>query len=71
MKEARKVLDRLDRIDRLDRREAPRETMLNEVRALLAEAEAWVAVEPGGTSRAEAALDACREALEASVATAA
>jgi hypothetical protein len=71
MDEARKVLSRLQRIELLERDEAPPETMLNEVRALLAEAEAWVAAEPGGTRRAEEALDRCRQALEAPLATAA
>ena len=65
MEEARVVLERLERIQALERGTAPAETMLNEVRALLAEAEAWVAAEPGGTRRAEKALDRCRTALEA------
>jgi hypothetical protein len=71
MDEARRVMDRLERIEHLERTRAPAETMLQEVRELLAEAEAWVAVEPGGTRRAEAALDRCREALERPVASAA
>lgn len=71
MEEARRVLRRLERIELLDRGDVPAETVLNEVRFLLAEAEAWVAVEPGGTRRAEEALDRCREALEGPFATAA
>jgi hypothetical protein len=65
MEEARVVLERLERIQALERDAAPAETMLGEVRLLLAEAEAWVAAEPGGTRRAEQALDRCQKALEA------
>ena len=64
-------MKRLRRIELLDSEQAPAETMLNEVRALLAEAEAWVAAEPGATRLAEQALDRCREALEAPLVTAA
>ena len=71
MEEARNVLTRLGRIERLERADAPAETLLAEVRLLLSEAEAWVAAEPGGTRRAEEALDRCRRALEAPFATAA
>ncbi len=66
MEEARVVLERLERIQALERNAAPADTLLNEMRALLAEAEAWVAAEPDGTQRAEEALDRCRTALEAS-----
>jgi hypothetical protein len=71
VEEARRVLSRLRRIELLEREDAPAEAMLDEVRALLAEAEAWVTAEPGGTRRAEAALDRCRKALEPPFATAA
>jgi hypothetical protein len=71
MDEARKVLSRLQRIEFLERSEAPAESLLEEVRLLLAEAEAWVAAEPGGTRRAEESLDRCRETLEAPLMTAA
>lgn len=63
MEEARAVLERLERIDRLERAGTPASEMLQEVRALLAEAEAWVRAEPGGTGRAEEALEHCNDAL--------
>jgi hypothetical protein len=71
MEEARNVMSRLRRIELLEREDAPAEALLNEVRLLLAEAEAWVAAEPGGMRRAEAALGRCKDALEAPFATAA
>jgi hypothetical protein len=71
MDEARRVMSRLQRIESLERSEAPPGRLLEEVRALLAEAEAWVAAEPGGTTRAEAALERCRSALDETLATAA
>src|SRR5207245_1530660 len=55
MEEARAVLARLERIERLDHAGAPAQDLLEEVRSLLREAEAWVRAEPGGTGRAEAA----------------
>jgi hypothetical protein len=42
MDEARAVLERLERIDRLERVGTPPGELLEEVRALLTEAEAWV-----------------------------
>ena len=57
------MLARLERIEELERRGTPASTMLAEVRALLAEAEAWVRVETGDTSAAEDALERCREAV--------
>jgi hypothetical protein len=63
MDEAVKVMERLARIESLERGGCPAEVLLGEVRALLHEAEAWVRVEPGGTSRAAESLDRCREAL--------
>lgn len=63
MDEARAVLRRLGRIEALEREGAPARSLLAEVHALLAEAEAWVASERGGTAAAEAALGRAREAL--------
>jgi hypothetical protein len=63
MHEARAVLRRLERIEALERECAPARSLLAEVHALLEEAEAWVAAEPGGVDAAEAALDRCRAAL--------
>jgi len=65
MDEARAVLSRLERIEALDRAGSPAAVVLEEVRALLAEAEDWVRAEPGGTARATRALDRCAEALAA------
>jgi hypothetical protein len=64
MDEARAVLARLDRIEALEREDAPVGVLLAEVRALLAEAEAWVRAEPAGTERAEDALERCRKTAE-------
>jgi hypothetical protein len=61
--EARAVLARLERIEALERRDAPAGLLLDEVRALLTEAEAWVRAEPLGTDAAAGALDRCRAAL--------
>jgi hypothetical protein len=63
MDEARAVLHRLERIEALDREGAPMRSVLAEVRSLLAEAEAWVAAEGGGTDLAEQALRRCRDAV--------
>lgn len=57
------MLRRLRRIEALERERAPARSLLAEVHALLAEAEAWVASERGGAELADAALDRCREAL--------
>jgi hypothetical protein len=65
MDEARAVLARLERIEALDRAGSPAPVLLEEVRALLAEAEHWVRAEPGGTAEAALALDRCAEALAA------
>jgi hypothetical protein len=61
MEEARNVLERLRRIDELKADGAPAETLLNEVRALLGEAEAWIEAE--GAPEAGAALESSRDAL--------
>jgi hypothetical protein len=65
MEEAHAVLTRLDRIEALERAGSPAEVLLDEVRALLAEAEEWVRAEPGGTELAAAALDRCARAFAA------
>ena len=64
MDEARTVLARLDRIEELERERAPADVLLAEVRALLAEAEAWVRAEPTGTERAEEVVARSRETAE-------
>ena len=63
MDEARAVLARLERIEALERAGTPAGVLLDEVRRLLREAEAWVRAEPAGTDLAETALERCREAL--------
>jgi len=63
MEEARAVLARLERIEELDRDDVPASVLLDEVRALLTEAEAWVRVEPDGNDAAADAIDRCRLAL--------
>lgn len=61
MEEARKVLDRLARIEALDRDETPAKALLDELRALLREAEDWARVEGGDAG--DAAVDRLRSAL--------
>jgi hypothetical protein len=63
--EARTVLRRLRRIEALEREGAPRRWVLAEVRALLEEAEAWIAAEGPGADLAEAALARCRDSFAA------
>jgi hypothetical protein len=63
MDEARAVIERLERIEALDREGAPAGALLDELRELLIEAEAWVRAERPGT-RAEAAVERCRSALD-------
>jgi hypothetical protein len=64
MDEARRVIDRLERIDRMRGDGAPAEVLLDEVRALLADGEQWLASEQAqGLDGARAALDRCREGL--------
>ena len=63
MEEARAVLARLERIEELEREDAAAGVLLEEVRALLTEAEAWVRAEPGGTDAAVDSIDRCRLAL--------
>ncbi len=63
MDEARSVLRRLERIEALERRGSPADLMLAELRELVAEAEAWVRVEPGPTEGAEDAIERLRQAV--------
>jgi predicted metal-dependent hydrolase len=65
VEKARAVLERLDRIDGLREEGAPAAVVLEEVRALLGEAEAWVREEPAGSERAVEVLERSREALSA------
>jgi hypothetical protein len=51
MEEAQAVLARLERIEELRRSRAPAATMLDEVRALLYEAETWSRTEGGDAER--------------------
>lgn len=64
MDEARAVMQRLRRIEALEREGAPARSVLAEVHALLAEAEAWVSTEREGTDLVEQALARCRDALQ-------
>jgi len=61
MDEASAVLARLERIERLDRQGAPAARLLDELRALVEEAETWVRVEGG--ERGGEAVDGLRAAL--------
>ncbi|MEX0850748.1 MAG: hypothetical protein WD015_04515 [Gaiellaceae bacterium] len=61
MEEARSVLERLGRIEALDRAGAQKDELLCELRALIAEAEAWSSVEGGDAG--EDAVDGLRSAL--------
>jgi hypothetical protein len=63
MDEARAVLVRLERIEAFEAAGAPAGLLLDEVRGLLVDAEAWVRTEREGTDLAETALERCREAL--------
>jgi hypothetical protein len=63
MDEARAVLARLERIEALEAAGAPAGLLLDEVRGLLFDAEAWVRTERNGTDLAETALERSREAL--------
>ena len=63
MEKERAILERLERIDGLRREDAPARILLDEVRALLSDAEDWVREEdvPDRTARA---VEHTREALE-------
>lgn len=64
MEEARRVVERIERIERLRDAGGPRRALLAELRKLLEEGEAWLAVEPAGTDRARDALARCRRRLD-------
>jgi hypothetical protein len=59
----RAILERLERIDGLRREDAPAGVLLDEVRALLSDAEDWVR-EGGVPDRAAKAVERSREALD-------
>ena len=61
MDEARAVIDRLERIELLEREGAPPAVMLEELRGLVHDAEAWARLE--GDERALAAVERCDSAL--------
>jgi hypothetical protein len=62
MEEARSVLERLRRIDELKAEGAPADVLLDEVRALLGEAETWIEAEDAA-GEATRALESSRDAL--------
>lgn len=64
MEEARRLLARLDRIEILDRDHALPAALLDEVRALLGEAEAWIRAERDAPESALEAVARCRQMLE-------
>jgi hypothetical protein len=66
MEEAHAVLARIERIERLDRADAPAHDLLEEVRALLREAEAWARREGPGSEAAADAIERCQSALDGS-----
>jgi hypothetical protein len=61
MDEARAVIDRLDRIENLERQGAPAAALVDELRGLVRDAEAWARLE--GDARAAAAVERCGDAL--------
>jgi hypothetical protein len=61
MDEARAVIDRLDRIESLERTGAAPGILIDELRGLVRDAEAWARLE--GDERAAAAVERCEEAL--------
>jgi len=61
----RAIWERLERIDGLRAEDAPAGVLLDEVRALLSEAEEWVREEPGVPPPAVDALDRSNAALAA------
>jgi hypothetical protein len=63
MDEARRVIDRLARIERLRDGAAEPRVLLGELRSLLREGEAWLAVEGSAGGRAGRALAGLEEAL--------
>jgi hypothetical protein len=65
MEKEHAIFERLVRIDGLRREDAPAGVLLDEVRALLSEAEDWVRTEPGVPSRTVEAIADSRQALDA------
>jgi hypothetical protein len=63
MEEARRLLARLERIEALDRRRAAPADLLDELQALLTEAEAWARAEHPVPNEAIDAVDRCRNLL--------
>ena len=63
MEKEREILERLERIDDLRRGDASAGALLDEVRALLADAEDWVRAEDV-PDRAARAVERSREALD-------
>jgi hypothetical protein len=61
----RAIWERLERIDGLREEDAPAGVLLDEVRALLSEAEEWVREETDAPERAVDALDRSKAALAA------
>lgn len=59
----RAIWERLERIDGLRQEDAPAGVLLDEVRALLSEAEDWVREEPGAPQRAVDAIERSRAAF--------
>jgi len=59
--EARAVIDRLERIEVLERDGAPPAVMLEELRGLVRDAEAWARID--GDERAREAVERCDAAL--------
>ena len=55
------MLERLERIEELEHRGAPARELLDELRTLVREAEAWARSE--GDERAAGAVERCRDAL--------
>ena len=65
MEKERAILERLERIDGLRQEDAPAGVLLDEVRALLSEAESWVRLEPRAPGRVVEALERSMAALAA------
>jgi hypothetical protein len=61
----RAILERLERIDGLRQEDAPAGVLLDEVRALLSEAEDWVREEPDPPRQVIDALERSKSALAA------
>lgn len=57
------MLRRLERIEALDREEAPAAALVEELRALVRDAETWLRAEPEPSGAVEA-LASCRGTLE-------